>query len=64
MSGEFDSKKYSQSTKFEQRPRIFVKFSFGKSCDSKSSDLDPFHNMAINHTVKNSSKAERQAVSS
>ena len=28
MSGEFDSRKDSQSTKFEQRPRIFVKLSF------------------------------------
>ena len=28
MSGEFDSRKNSQSTKFEQRPQIFVKLSF------------------------------------
>ena len=28
MSGEFDSRKDSQSTKFERRPRIFVKLSF------------------------------------
>ena len=28
MSGEFDSRKDSLSTKFERRPRIFVKLSF------------------------------------
>ena len=28
MSGEFDSRKDSQSTRFERRPRIFVKVSF------------------------------------
>ena len=28
MSGEFDSKKDSHSTKFEQRPQIFLKLSF------------------------------------
>ena len=28
MSGDFDSRKDSQSTKFEWRPRIFVKLSF------------------------------------
>ena len=28
MSGDFDSRKDSQSTKFEQRPQMFVKLSF------------------------------------
>ena len=28
MSGELDSRKDLQSTKFEQRPRIFIKLSF------------------------------------
>ena len=28
MSGEFDSRKDSQSTKFERKSRIFVKLSF------------------------------------
>ena len=28
MSGEFDLRKDSQSTKFERRPRTFVKLSF------------------------------------
>ena len=35
MSGEFDSRKDSQSTKFERRPRIFIKLSFRELCDSK-----------------------------
>ena len=47
MSGEFDSRKDSQSTKFEGRPRIFVKLSFRQLCDSKSSGLLPFDNIAI-----------------
>ena len=37
MSGEFDSRKDSQSTKFERRPRIFVKLSFRELWDSKLS---------------------------
>ena len=32
MSGEFDSRKDSQSTKFERWPRIFVKLSFRELC--------------------------------
>ena len=51
MSGEFDSRKDSQSTKFEGRPRIFVKPSFRESCDSKLSGLHAFDNMAIIHWV-------------
>ena len=47
MSGEFDSRKDSQSTKFEQRPRIFVKLSFRGLCGSKLSGLHPFDNMTI-----------------
>ena len=35
MSGEFDSRIDSQSTKFEQRPQIFVKLNFRELCDSK-----------------------------
>ena len=35
MSRKFDSRKYSQSTKFERGPRIFVKLSFRELCDSK-----------------------------
>ena len=52
MSGEFDSRKDSQSTKFERRPQIFVKLSFRESCDSKSSGLHAFENMVINLPVK------------
>ena len=62
MSGEFDSRKDSQSTKFERRRRIFVKLSFRELCDSKLSGLHPFDNMAIIHWVKNWSKTERYAV--
>ena len=49
MSGEFDSRKDSQSIKFEQRPRIFVKLGFREFCDSKLSDLHAFDNMVIIH---------------
>ena len=49
MSGEFDSGKDSQSTKFEQRPQIFVKLSFRELLDSKLCGLHAFDNMAITH---------------
>ena len=49
MSGEFDSRKDSQSTKFEQRPQIFVKLSFRELCDSKLSGLHAFDNITIIH---------------
>ena len=49
MSGEFDSREDSQSTKFEQRPQIFVKASFRELWDSKLSGLHAFNNMAITH---------------
>ena len=52
MSGEFDARKDSQSTKFEQRAQIFVKLSFRELCDSKLSGLHAFDNMAIVHCVK------------
>ena len=50
MSGEFDSRKYSQSTKFKQRPQIYVKLSFRelRFSDSKLSGY-AFGNMAIIH---------------
>ena len=47
MLGEYDSRKNSQSTKFERRPRIFVKLSFRELRDSKLSGLHAFDNMAI-----------------
>ena len=59
MSGEFDSRKDSQSTKFKRRPQIFVKLSFTELCDSELSGLHPFTNMAIIHLVKIRSKTER-----
>ena len=48
ISGQFDSRKDPQSTKFERRPQIFVKLSFRELCDSKLSGLHAFDNMAIN----------------
>ena len=49
MSGEFDSRKDSQSTKFEQRPQIFIMLSLRELCNSKLSGFDAFDNMAIIH---------------
>ena len=49
MSAEFDSRKDSQSTKFERRPRIFVKLSFRELSDSKLSGLHASDNMAKIH---------------
>ena len=47
MSGEFDSRKDSQPTKFERRPRIFVKLSFTELYNLKLSGLHVFDNMGI-----------------
>ena len=52
MSGEFDSRKDLQSTKFEQRPQIFVKLSFRELCDSKLSGLHTFDNITTIHKFK------------
>ena len=50
MSGEFDSRKDSQSTKFEQRSQIFIKLRFRELSDSKLlSGLHAFDKMAIIH---------------
>ena len=49
MSGEFNSRKDSQSKKFKQRPLIFIELSFRESCDSKLSRLHFFDNMVIIH---------------
>ena len=49
MSGEFDSKKDSQSKKFKQRAQIFKKLSFRMLYHSKLSGLHYFDNMAIIH---------------
>ena len=49
MSGEFDSRKDSQLTKFEQRSQIFAKIRFRELCNSKLSGLHGFDNMAIIH---------------
>ena len=49
MSGEFNSRKDSQSTKFERRPQIYVKLKFRELWDTKLSGLHAFDNMAIIH---------------
>ena len=49
MSGEFDSRKDLQSSKFEQRSQIFVKLSFRELRNSKLSGLHAFDNVAIIH---------------
>ena len=49
MSGEFDLREDSHSRKFERRPRIFVKLSFGELCGTTLSELHPFDNIAIIH---------------
>ena len=59
MPGEFFLMKDSHLTKFERRPRIFIKLSFRELCDSMLPGLHRFDNMAITHCVRNSSKTER-----
>ena len=49
MSRDFDSRKDSQSTKFKQRPQIFLKVGFRELCNSKLSGLHAFDNRAIRH---------------
>ena len=47
MSGKFDLRKDSQSTKLKQRPPIFI--TLGELCDSKLSGLHASDNIAIIH---------------
>ena len=49
MSGEFDSRKDSESTKFERRPRIFAKLSFRELPELKLANLNAFDNKDIIH---------------
>ena len=49
MSGELHSRKYLESTKFEQRPLVFVKLSNRELCDLKLSGLHDFYNMTTTH---------------
>ena len=49
ISEEFDSRKDSQSTKFEGRSQIFVKLSFRELYDLKLCSLHHFDNMAKIH---------------
>ena len=46
---EYQQNSTIQSTKFERRPRIFVKLSFRELCNSKLSGLHAFDNMVIIH---------------
>ena len=46
----------SQSIKLKERLEILVKLIFRELCDSKLSGLHLFHNLAMIHLVKNSSK--------
>ena len=52
MSREFDSRKYSHTTKLEERPSIFVKLSVRVLRDSELSGLHSFDNMVIIHELK------------
>ena len=61
MSGEFDSREDSHSTKLKQRPRAFLKLSFRELYESKLSGLHAFDSITI---IKNVLKTEWQAVSS
>ena len=49
MPGEVDSRKDSQSARFERKPQLFVKLSFRELCDSKLSGLHAYDNLAITH---------------
>ena len=51
MLGEFNSRKDSQSTKFEWRPQVFIKLCFRELCDSYLFGLHTFDNMAMIHWV-------------
>ena len=51
MSGKFDSRKDSHSTKLERGAQIFVKLSFRELCGSKLSNLHPFDYVAIIHSI-------------
>ena len=52
MSGKFDLRKDSHSTKLERRPQIFARLNLREWCGSKLSGLHPFD-------VKNRLKIER-----
>ena len=51
ISGEFDLRKDSQTTKFERNPQIFIKLNFRELRASKLSGLNAFDNMDIIHKV-------------
>ena len=47
MSGAFDSRTYSHSKKFKQRPQILLRLNLRELCASKLTGLHPFDNMVI-----------------
>ena len=49
MSREFVSRKDPHSTKFEQKPQIYIKLSFRELRNSNLSGLHSFDNMTINN---------------
>ena len=67
MSGKFDSRKDSHSTKFEKRPQTLVKLTFRQLCDSKLSVSVISYVLLIIwpfHCVKNRLKTENLVVGS
>ena len=56
MSGEFDSRKDSNSTKLELRAQVFIKLSFRELCGLKLSGLHPFDEIAGSFHVKSPKK--------
>ena len=52
MSGDFNSRNKSHSTKFEQRPEILLRLSSRYLRDPNLSGLSPFDNMAISMSKK------------
>ena len=63
ISGEFNSRKNSHSTKFEPRPQILVKLCLRGLCDPKLSRFCPLNDKAIKW-VQNGSKIVKWAMSS
>ena len=58
MSGEFDSRKDSHSTRLERNSQLLTRLNFRELCDSKLPGLRPFGNVAISK-VKKRSKTEK-----
>ena len=59
MSGEFDARKDSQSTKFDRRPQIFIKLKFRELCAIQSYQVGMLLKIVNNSLHLNSLKIER-----